>query len=274
MSTLKPCPACRALIDSTESLCPYCGASADRKSVREVQLGPAESPGVVTGWLIGICVLFFVLEMVATLGALGGKGLWAALMNVPGPILFEMGARSTPRIMVGEWWRLIVPIFLHGNFLHLLFNSMALIQAGPLAEQAYGRPRFVLIFILSGAIGFLLGTYVSPGSISIGASGSLFGLIGAAGLYGHRRGDAFGRMIRSSMVQWGMYALLFGLLIRADNAAHVGGLVSGIVLSYVMGDRNGPGDERLWTALAGVALIVTLAAMGLGVASYLAAAGR
>jgi len=227
---------------------------------------------MVTGWLIGICILFFVLEMVATLGALGGKGLWAALMNVPGGLLFEMGARSTPRILAGEWWRLIVPIFLHGNFLHLLFNSMALIQAGPLAEQAYGRPRFILIFILSGALGFLLGAWTSPTNISIGASGSLFGLIGAAGLYGHRRGDAFGKMIRGSMIQWGLYALLFGLLIRADNAAHLGGLVSGIALSFLMGDRNGRGDERLWTALAWVAVVVTLAAIGLGVAAYLGSA--
>ena len=274
MPALKPCPACRALIDSTERLCPYCGASADRKNVRVVQLGAAESPGMVTRLLIGICILFFVLEMVASLGALGGQGLWAALMNVPGRILFEMGARSTPQILAGEWWRLIVPIFLHGNFIHLLFNSMALIQAGPLVEQAYGRPRFVLIFILSGALGFLLGTYVSPASISIGASGSLFGLIGAAGLYGHQRGDAFGRMIRSSMVQWGMYALLFGLLIRADNAAHIGGLVSGVCLSFLMSDRNGRGSERLWTLMAGVAVVVTLAAIGLGVTAYLGAAGR
>lgn len=274
MSNLKPCPACRALIDSSETLCPYCGASPERRNVREVNLSSTESPGMVTGWLIGICVLFFVLEMVATMGAFGGEGLWKALMGVPGPILFEMGARATPQILAGEWWRLIVPIFLHGNFLHLLFNSMAMIQAGPLAEQAYGRPRFMILFILSGAIGFALGTYASPGNISIGASGSLFGLIGAAGLYGHRRGDAMGRMIRSSMIQWGLYALLFGLLIRADNAAHIGGLASGVALSFLMGDRNGRGDERLWTLLAWVAVIVTLAAIGLGVSSYLGSANR
>ena len=72
MPSLKPCPSCRALIDSSESLCPYCGAQADRRSVREVHLEAAENPGLITGWLIGVCVLFFVLEMVATLGALGG----------------------------------------------------------------------------------------------------------------------------------------------------------------------------------------------------------
>jgi rhomboid protease GluP len=274
VATLKSCPSCRALIDASESTCPYCGASTEKRAVREVPLGASENSGLVTGWLIGACILFFILEMMATLGALGPKGLWMALMNVPGPILFEMGARATPRILAGEWWRLIVPIFLHGNVLHILFNTMALIQAGPLAEQAYGRSRFLVIFLVSGALGFLLGTYTSPGSISIGASGSLFGLIGAAGLYGHRRGDAFGRMIRGTMIQWALYAFLFGLLIRADNAAHLGGLASGIALAFVMGDRHGRGDDRIWGAVAAVCVAVSLTAIGLGIAGYLGNGAR
>jgi rhomboid protease GluP len=270
MSNLKPCPACRALIDAGEELCPYCGAQVDRRSVREVRLARQDVPGALTGYLIGICVLFFLLEMVASLGALGSQGLWRALLNVPGEILFNMGARATGRILVaGEWWRIIVPIFLHGNFIHLLFNGMALMQVGPLAEQAYGRPRFILIFILSGAFGFLLGAFLSPTSISIGASGSLFGLIGAAGVYGHRRGDSFGRMIRGIMVQWGIYALLFGLLIRADNAAHVGGLVAGMALSFLVGHDDRPGGGRVWGWLAGAVTAATLLAMGLAVAAYL-----
>lgn len=269
MSTLKPCPACRALIDTGEELCPYCGAQADRKNVREVHLARQETPGALTGYLIGLCVLLFLLEMVASLGALGSQGLWRALMNVPGEILYNMGARETGSILAGEWWRLIVPIFLHGNFLHLLFNGMALMQVGPMAEQAYGRSRFILIFILSGAFGFLLGAFMSPGSISIGASGSLFGLIGAAGVYGHRRGDTFGRMIRGMMVQWGIYALLFGLLIRADNAAHIGGLLAGMGLSFVVGHEGRASSGRFWTWAAGIVAVVTLLALGLAVASYL-----
>lgn len=269
MSNLKPCPACRALVDSGEELCPYCGAQVDQKSVREVRLARESTPGALTGYLIGICVLFFLLEMVASLGALGSRGLWRALLDVPGEILFNMGARATGRIFSGEWWRLIVPIFLHGNFLHLLFNGMALMQVGPLAEQAYGRSRFIIIFILSGALGFLLGAYTSPMSISIGASGSLFGLIGAAGVYGHRRGDSFGRMIRGIMVQWGIYALLFGLLIRADNAAHVGGLVAGMALSFLVGHDDRPGGDRFWGWLAAAVTGVTLLAIGLAVAGYL-----
>jgi rhomboid protease GluP len=261
-------------VDSTETTCPYCGAQTDRRSVREVHLGSSETPGLVTGWFIATCVLFFILEMVATLGALGSKGLWQALLGVPGAILFEMGAKATQRILAGEWWRLIVPIFLHGNFMHILFNSMALIQAGPLAEQAYGRSRFIVLFVATGAFGFLLGTFTSPMSISIGASGALFGLIGAAGLYGHRRGDAFGRMIRGTMIQWALYAFLFGLLIRADNAAHLGGLVSGIALAFVMGDRHGRGDDRIWNVLAGLCVVVTLAAFALAIAAYLGMGGR
>ena len=269
MATLKSCPSCRALVDSTETTCPYCGAQTDRRSVREVHLGASETPGLVTGWFIGACALFFILEMVATLGAFGSKGLWQALIGVPGPILFEMGARSTQRILAGEWWRLIVPMFLHGNFMHILFNTMALIQAGPLAEQAYGRSRFIVLFLVTGTLGFVLGTYTSPQSISIGASGSLFGLIGAAGLYGHRRGDAFGRMIRGTMIQWALYSFLFGLLIRADNAAHLGGLVSGLALAFVMDDRHGRTADTVWKIVAGLCVAVTLVAFALAISAYL-----
>jgi rhomboid protease GluP len=269
---LKPCPACRALIDSGEDLCPYCGASVRGRALREVRLERGETPGLVTGYLIGACVLLFILEMMATLGAAGPGGLWRALVSVPGPILFDMGARNTGAFLAGQWWRIFVPIFLHGGVLHLLFNAMALAQVGPLAEQAYGRSRFLLIFLVAGVVGNVLGLFVYPRGIGVGASGALFGLIGAAGLWGHRRGDAMGLMIRGVMVQWGFYALIFGFLMKADNAAHIGGLVAGFLLSLIVGDAGGvrAGQGRIWTALAAVLVLVTAAALSLAVLAYLA----
>jgi rhomboid protease GluP len=263
------CPNCRALLDPRESVCPYCATNLGRPSIREVELGSSGTPGVVTGYLIGICVLFFILEMVAMLGAEGARGIWTALLSVDPRILVQMGARFGPLVQAGEWWRLVVPVFLHGGVLHILFNGMALVQVGPLAERAYGRARFLLIFIVAGVAGNLLGLRFYGGGVGIGASGALFGLIGAAGVYGHRRGDAFGRMIRRVMLQWGLYALVFGLLIHADNAAHIGGLAAGVVLSFVVGDTDRPRPlDRLWPALAAVAVAITLFAFVMAVYGF------
>jgi rhomboid protease GluP len=271
---LKSCPSCRALIDSHETRCPYCDADLNARRVREVELGPGYSRGVVTGYLIAVCVLFFIFELIAALGTLGSSGMWQGLFGgIPADILLQMGARYAPLIeQAGEWWRLVVPIFLHANFLHLLFNGMALVQVGPLAEQAYGRARFFIIFMVSGVAGSLLGYWLSRGSpsVGIGASGALFGLIGSAGLYGHRRGDAYGHMIRRVMVQWGLYALVFGLLIRADNAAHIGGLVSGLALSFIVGDtsRIRPREGLVWNILAILVTLVTLYCFAMAIYGY------
>jgi rhomboid protease GluP len=267
---LQSCPSCRALLDAHETTCPYCGHSLARKPAPSLAAGAA--PGLFSGYIVGVCAVSFVLELVASLGALGGEGVWKALLKVPGSILFQMGARSAPMIALGEWWRLIVPVFLHGSVFHLLFNSMALVQVGPLAEQAYGRSRFVLIFFVSGLMGNVLGLMVyGDRGIGVGASGALFGLIGAAGLYGHRRGDSVGMLIRRVMIQWGFYALIFGLLIGADNAAHVGGLLSGFALSLLVGDtERRTALDRIWPALAGVATAVTIVSFALAVHGFVA----
>ena len=68
-----------------------------------MRLARESTPGALTGYLIGICVLFFLFEMVASLGALGSRGLWRALLDVPGEILFNMGALATERIFSGEF---------------------------------------------------------------------------------------------------------------------------------------------------------------------------
>jgi len=234
----------------------------------EVRLRPSHPPGMITSYIVGACALLFILEVISAMGS--GDGSWNALLNMPPETLFQMGARSGIMIEKGQWWRLIVPVFLHGGLLHILFNGYALMQVGPLAEQAYGRSRFLIIYLMAGIMGNVLGTMINdPRGVGIGASGALFGLIGAAGVYGHRRGDTFGLAIRRIMLQWGLYALVFGFLMGADNAAHVGGLVTGVVFSFLVGDpeRRTPLD-RIWPPLASVLVLATFAAFGLAIYGY------
>jgi rhomboid protease GluP len=269
-AALKSCPFCRALLDPNETKCPYCDQDLEAPRARRVDLESSGNPALVTGIIVGTCVLFFLFELIATLGTLGSSGLWAGLMSVPADVMIQMGARYDPLVEAGEWWRLFVPVFLHGSLLHLLFNGMALVQVGPLAEQAYGRSRFLVIYLASGVAGNLLGLQVYDINVGIGASGALFGLIGAAGLYGHRRGDTYGLMIRSIMVRWGLYALVFGLLMRADNAAHLGGLAAGLVLSFMLGHNERVRDRfgRTWTVFAAVLVALTLFSFAMAIYGY------
>lgn len=268
---LRSCPHCRALLEPDEPVCPYCGYQIEVTARRQAAMDAPETQGLwQSTWIVGTCILVFLLETMATMGALGGGGLQRVLFAVPARILLTMGARNGSLILEGEWWRLIVPVFMHGGLLHLLFNSMALVQIGPLAEQAYGRSRLWLIYILSGVAGNLLGIFFQPLSIGIGASGAVFGLIGAAGLYGHRRHDTFGRLIRSIMLRWGAFSLLFGLMMQGvDNYAHIGGLLAGLGLSFLLerrADTPGAVDQAItlaaWILLAAVAAAFFLAFVG------------
>lgn len=269
---LRSCPHCRALLDPDEATCSYCGYALEAPRQRSVESASAE-PGVfLSTWLVGACVLLFVLEIVAAAGALGGGAdFLGAIMNVPATLLYQMGGRNGPAILSGEWYRLIVPVFLHGGLLHLLFNGMALLQIGPLAEQAYGRSRLLIIYILSGIAGNVLGMLFMPTTVGIGASGAVFGLIGATGLYGHRRHDTFGTLIRNIMLRWGLFSLMFGFMMRGvDNYAHIGGLLAGLTCAFLLGDANSR-PRNVESVLGGVAvglLLATLAAFGLAVVGF------
>jgi rhomboid protease GluP len=259
--SFRTCPACRAILTEGEAICPYCGEDARRPSVRRVELSPFSSrpEGEVTRILIAINLVCFAFELVSAAAATGFGGAFAALLNVPPDVLLQMGARNGSLIKQGEIWRLLVPVFLHGGLMHILFNCVAIYQVGPLSEQAYGRSRFLILYLVAGVAGNLLGLqFYGDRGVGIGASGALFGLIGAAGVYGHRRGGPYGLAIRRVMITWGIYSLLFGFLVRADNAAHLGGLASGILLSFLIGDRdlvrrNWSG----WPVVAGILVAVT-----------------
>lgn len=268
---LRSCPHCRALLEPDEAVCSYCGTALDAPRPRRVNLPAAEPGYFLSTWLVGACVLLFLLEVAAAAGALGGENMLAALMNVPATLLYKMGARNGAAILDGQWYRLVVPIFLHGGFLHLLFNGMALLQIGPLAEQAFGRSRLFIIYIVAGIAGNILGILFIPESVGIGASGALFGLIGATALYGHNRHDSLGHYIRNIMIRWALFSLMFGFIVRGvDNYAHIGGLIAGTATSYLLGDADSKphGFESVLNGVAVGLVLATLAAFGLAVVGY------
>lgn len=145
-----------------------------------------------------------------------------------------LGAKYNPGIEAGEYWRFITSAFLHGNLIHLLLNTVALNLFGNEIEAKFGSSRFMLTFLLS-CWGAGLASYLYSPAISIGASGGLFGLVGALTSYYYKQKE---RIATAKLKFKSMYTLLLinivlGFIIPGiDNAGHFGGLVTGILLGF------------------------------------------
>jgi rhomboid protease GluP len=151
-----------------------------------------------------------------------------------------MGAKVTPLIALGQYWRLFTAMFLHIGLMHLLFNGYALSIVGTELERFLGWQRFLAVFLLSGLFGNLA-SYASSTSLAAGASGAVFGLIGALGAFFYRYRDRLGTWGRSRLINVVILVVLnltFGFLYPGiDNMAHLGGLLAGIGLGWVLAPR-------------------------------------
>lgn len=164
--------------------------------------------------------------------------------------LFDAGSKENGAILDGQYWRLLSAPFLHGGWIHLLFNSYSLLVLGSLTEAVMGRARFLATYLVSAAAGSAASLAFNPDP-SVGASGAIFGLLGAA-LYLSWRGHSslIPRAQFSSLGLWAGYNLVFGFIQpNIDNAAHVGGLLAGTLSAALFG---------------GMAVPLIVAAAGLG----------
>lgn len=154
-------------------------------------------------------------------------------------VLIEFGANYAPRVVEGEYWRLLTANFLHIGIIHLLFNSFALYTLGPEAEALFGSPRFVVIYLLGGLSGSILSFGLSPEAVvSAGASTSLFGLVGALLAYFVRNRRHFGSTGRRRIQNYIFLAavnLIYGLSTTGiDNLGHIGGFFGGLILGWLL----------------------------------------
>ncbi|WCK53373.1 rhomboid family intramembrane serine protease [Aneurinibacillus sp. Ricciae_BoGa-3] len=151
-------------------------------------------------------------------------------------VLIRFGAKENARIVAGEWWRLITPMFLHIGFMHILLNGFALWQLGTAVEQIYGSYRFLFIYMLAGIAG-AVASFVFSTSLSAGASGAIFGLFGALLYFGTQNKVLFFRTMGRNVIVVLLVNLVFGFVSigMIDNYAHLGGLFGGFLASAVVG---------------------------------------
>ena len=141
-----------------------------------------------------------------------------------------------PFIKMGEYYRLLTATFLHANIAHLLFNMYALWIIGMQLESFIGKTRFLIVYLFSAIAGSLLSVIVTPNAVSVGASGAIFGLLGALLYFGYHYRVYLSSVIKSQIIPVIIINLVLGFILPGvDNAAHIGGLIGGGLMMIGVG---------------------------------------
>jgi rhomboid protease GluP len=253
---------------SLKKICPWCvqHEAAQRGEIDENAKQPVitapwvqgESSITLTQVLVGANVMVFIAMVIAS-----GPSL-----DFTNKVMDVFGANYGPFTLSGQWWRLVTYMFLHGGLMHIAFNMWCLWDLGRLCESLYGRWTFAAIYLITGVAGGLASVAWNPEVLSVGASGAIFGLAGAlaASFY---LGEfsipkiAIQGTLRSLLFFIGFNVLFGAVVSGVDNACHVGGLASGLILGALIA-RVAPQHDspRRVGVLAMVALAVALAAFG------------
>jgi membrane associated rhomboid family serine protease len=216
---------------------------AQRVVRRTTRAGPTDA--IVTKILVAANVIVYLITVAQ------GSGL-----NDPGGSLFFKWALFGPAVEQGDWWRLITSAFLHASLLHILFNMLALWWLGAPVELALGRLRYLGLYLVSGLAGAAGALVADPNSITVGASGAIFGLLGAGLiLEWQATGSLAGNYLMLIVVNLAISFAVPGISI----GGHVGGLIGGIAttLAFTHGGRR-----RTTFAGIGPTAIVTLLVVG------------
>ncbi|WP_189910994.1 rhomboid family intramembrane serine protease [Clostridium cochlearium] len=176
---------------------------------------------IVTFTLIVINIIMYLIT------ALLSGNLIDSNVNV----LIFLGAKVNPLIDRGQYYRLLTCIFLHGGLIHLALNMYALSALGPLVEKIYGKSKYLIIYFVSGICSSLLSYFMSP-HISIGASGAIFGLLGACLMIALKYKQRIGKEFLNNIMSVIFVNLIIGFSVaNVDNFGHIGGLIGGILVS-------------------------------------------
>lgn len=200
----------------------------------------------VTYALLAAIYVVFVLEWLDSSGRLGAR------------VLLRFGALQPVLVEHGQYWRLFGAMFVHVSVLHILFNSIALYSVGTLVERIYGHLRYALIYFVSGIFASVA-SYVSmlalgqPHEIAAGASGAIFGIAGVLIVLGVLRQSIVPRAIALQLSIFMLLLIVLNLVFDAftpqiDIRAHVGGLVVGLVMGYLLAPKVRTQEPEVGTA--------------------------
>lgn len=265
------CPSCGSLVGVRDDKCYSCG----RSNPGLWGYGPlVRKLGADFGFVpvvIGLSSIVYVLTLLASGAGLqiAGGGMSFLSPSLNALVMFGTSG-AIPVFALGWWWTLLSASWLHGNLLHILFNMMWVRDLGSAMVDFVGASRTIIIYTLSGVCGFLLSSFAGyalgglpipilhGASYTMGASASIFGLLGAMVHYGRKGGGS--SFVTSTAMRYAVIMFVFGLIMPGiDNYAHAGGFAGGYVTSaYLKPSTRERGDHMIAAVLCAAATLVAL----------------
>jgi rhomboid protease GluP len=187
----------------------------------------------ITIAIIAINIMLYVVTAYLSLVYAGGS-----IFSSDTEVLVLLGAKVNDLISQGQYFRLISCMFLHGGIMHLAVNMYSLYAIGPMVEQAYGKAKYLAIYFIAGICSSMLSYVYSP-SISIGASGAIFGLLGAVLIFAIKsKGKTGSGLIMNILVVIVVNIFIGMQLPGIDYFGHIGGLIGGMIISFLLVNRT------------------------------------
>ncbi len=233
------CPSCGQLVGIHDSECLNCG----RRNPGMWGLAPifrrlGQDLGFTSIVTWG-CVALYAATLLNDPQGIGMGGM-LSFLSPSGESVFKFGASGAiPIFGYGRWWTILSAAWLHGNAIHILFNMLWIRQLAPAASELYGSSRTVIIYTASSAAGFLLSSLagfvfgsipiIGGAQLTLGASASIFGLLGALVVYGRRGGSS---SVGNQAKTYAVILFVFGFVMpNIDNYAHLGGFLGGYAVA-------------------------------------------
>jgi rhomboid protease GluP len=257
------CPSCGRLTNADAPVCLVCGRRRPGMWGFGGLVGKLFRRGSFTDAVTIACVALYVLSLVIDpASALRPRGPFDIFSPSPHALAW-LGMTGAFAWDHGRWWTLLTAIYLHGSLLHILFNVLWIRQLGPAVEELYGRARLVVIFTVSGVAGFVVSNAIGI-PFTIGASGSIFGLLGAMVAFGRKRGGVFGAMVLRQYGQWALILFVLGFFMSGvNNIAHAGGFAGGLLAGLGLSFAEQKAETGIDRLLASSAVLLTVASFGL-----------
>lgn len=277
----RACQGCGNLIPAARADCEYCGFRSPEAAVAEQEAEKERHffyalinrSNPFTMIFIGVNLAVFVLMWMA-----GGM----SAMGTDDEVLLGFGAKANQLINEQhQYWRFVTSTFIHIGFLHIFFNMYALWIIGQEIERLYGSSRFVIIYLLCGVAGSYASYRFNPAAVSAGASGAIFGLFGVMATFAFRYRKELPAGLASEIKRRILPVIIINLAIGfsirvVDNAAHVGGLLVGAALCFLIPYKR-PHEKAtasVWRALLVVCLLIISASFVSAFVNYKGPAPR
>lgn len=253
------CASCGVLVGVNDPTCYNCGRrNPGLWGFAPILRGLGNDLGFIS-IVTGGTIIMYVLSLV-----MSRNGTNIGLSPSSGALMILGASGAVPVFQYGWWWTVITAGWLHGGILHIFFNVLWIRQLGPEIANLYGAGRMVIIYTIAGIVGFTLssvmGLFPMPffgAPLTVGASASIFGFLGALVHYGRRTGSSHARQMG---LQYALFMGIMGFVLSGvDNAAHVGGFAGGYVASLILDPLKKERADHVLIAIG--CLVLTLVAI-------------